>query len=128
MVGAPGPRASPAAGLLYAIVLRKARVLKLWYTRPWGDRLNARTKDLVDLLCLIEAGGLDESALATTLAAVFGGPLERAIPETLPAPPPIWRQAFAEMAAEVACEQRISMRRSPLSRRSGRSDPTDWRA
>ena len=71
------------------------------YTRPWDDRINTRTKDLIDLLLLIQAGGWNEPLLQSALEATFRGPPARAIPEVRPAPPPSWRDAFAEMASET---------------------------
>lgn len=94
------------AGLEPAVVYAVPRELQFAeklhaYTRPWDDRINTRTKDLIDLLLLIQAGGLDERLLQTALDVTFRGPPARAVPKALPSPPPSWQQAFAELAGEV---------------------------
>jgi Nucleotidyl transferase AbiEii toxin, Type IV TA system len=76
------------------------------YTRPWDDRINTRTKDLVDLLLLIEAGLPDRDALFAALRQAFAGRGSHALPAALPAPPPAWRRDFAVLAEEVALPQR----------------------
>jgi len=94
------------AGIAAAVVFAVPRELQFAeklhaYTRPWGDRINTRTKDLIDLLSLVEAGQLDRGVLASAIEAVFRGPPPRPIPDELPAPPPSWRDAFEAMAGEV---------------------------
>jgi len=71
------------------------------YTRPWGDRTNTRTKDLVDLLLLIELGLDDREALRDALADVFGRRASHAWPEHLPEPPAAWTDEFPPLAAST---------------------------
>jgi len=71
------------------------------YTRPWDDRINTRTKDLVDLLLLIEAGLPDREALQEALRVTFADRPQRPLPAALPAPPAEWREDFAVMAQEL---------------------------
>jgi len=71
------------------------------YSRPWDDRINTRTKDLVDLLLLIEAGLPDREALREALRVTFVEGARRPLPAELPAPPAAWRDDFAVMAQEL---------------------------
>jgi len=41
------------------------------YSLPRGDRVNTRTKDLIDMLLLIRHGNLDNSRLAAAMKATF---------------------------------------------------------
>ncbi len=72
------------------------------YTRPWGDRTNTRTKDLVDLLLLLDLGELDRQSLAHALDAVFGRAGSHALPQRLPPPPPEWSSDYTVLADQVA--------------------------
>jgi len=71
------------------------------YTRPWGDRTNTRTKDLVDLILLLDLGRLDGRPLAQALDAVFGRADSHSLPERLPPPPPEWDSDYAVLADQV---------------------------
>ncbi len=72
------------------------------YTRPWGDRANTRTKDLVDLLLLLEIGPLDRRVLARALSAVFGHAKSHPLPPAPPAPPHEWASDYTTLAGAVA--------------------------
>lgn len=71
------------------------------YTRPWGDRTNTRTKDLIDLLLLVDLGLPDLAALHRVLADVFGKQGNHELPSEWPAPPVSWADDFAALAVEV---------------------------
>jgi hypothetical protein len=71
------------------------------YTFPWGDRANTRTKDLVDLVLLIETGGVRTEDLPGPLAATFDRRHSHPLPQALPAPPPAWAESFEALAAEA---------------------------
>lgn len=71
------------------------------YTYPWTDRLNMRTKDLVDMLLLIEKGLAPDNELRTALHATFDTRNKQAIPSQLPPPPEAWQSDFRAMAKEV---------------------------
>lgn len=75
------------------------------YTFPWSDRTNTRTKDLADLLLLLEEGLGDSPALREALSATFGRRASHPLPENLPPPPANWQPAFAQMAAELKLPQ-----------------------
>lgn len=71
------------------------------YTYPWTGRVNTRTKDLVDLVLLIERGGLDVNLVREALTQTFSVRGTHPIPETLPRPPQQWSADFEAMAREA---------------------------
>jgi hypothetical protein len=71
------------------------------YTFPWSGRLNTRTKDLVDLVLLIERGPPEVEAIRVALSATFLTRNTHALPVTLPLPPDHWNVDFPAMAGEV---------------------------
>jgi hypothetical protein len=71
------------------------------YTFPWGDRLNTRTKDLVDLVLLIERGRLEVDAVRQALLATFQRRGTHNLPTTLGPPPEEWKLEFAPMSEEA---------------------------
>ncbi len=71
------------------------------YTFPWTDRENTRSRDLVDLLLLIERGDLDTATVRHALTEKFRRRARHALPEDLPAPPAAWRDEFPSMAREA---------------------------
>lgn len=71
------------------------------YTHPWDDRINTRSRDLVDMVLLIERGGLDPDEVRRALAATFGRRGGRAVPGELMPPPETWTAEFAAMAAQA---------------------------
>jgi hypothetical protein len=71
------------------------------YTFPWKGRLNTRTKDLVDLVLLIERGLPDPGAIRGALAVTFAARGTHVLPEALPPPPPFWSRDFPAMAGEA---------------------------
>lgn len=68
------------------------------YTYPWTGRVNTRTKDLVDLLILIEHGLWNMDELRAALAATFAAGRTHEVPQELAEPPDSWRPGFKEMA------------------------------
>ena len=71
------------------------------YTFPWSGRRNTRSKNLVDLVLLIERGPPDVQKIRTALAATFSTRGTHALPETLQPPPPEWGSEFVGMATEA---------------------------
>jgi hypothetical protein len=71
------------------------------YTFPWGDRLNTRTKDLVDLVLLIERGGLNGIEVREAIAATFATRGTHPIPTELNSPPLEWKDEFIKLASEA---------------------------
>jgi hypothetical protein len=71
------------------------------YTFPWSGRLNTRTKDLVDLVLLIERGLPDAAAIRSALRATFSARGTHPLPASLDPPPAAWAVDFPAMAAEA---------------------------
>ena len=71
------------------------------YTFPWSGRLNTRTKDLVDLVLLIERGPLRADEVRSALAATFQTRGTHPLPAVLPPPPSDWAADFPGMAEEA---------------------------
>lgn len=71
------------------------------YTFPWQGRLNTRTKDLVDLVLLIERGFPDPEAIRGALAVTFAARGTHPLPESLSTPPEFWSRDFPGMAKEA---------------------------
>jgi len=71
------------------------------YTFPWGVRLNTRTKDLVDLVLLVERGAPDGAEIRAALAATFSTRKTHPLPAALSPPPDQWTTEFVAMAAEA---------------------------
>lgn len=71
------------------------------YTFPWIDRINTRSKDLVDLVLLIETGPPAPGQVRPALEATFVTRNTHPLPVSLPRPPESWGADFAAMAAEA---------------------------
>jgi hypothetical protein len=71
------------------------------YTFPWTDRANTRTKDLVDLVLLIETGGVVPGEISAAIQATFRRRNTHEIPKVLLNPPPSWTREFASLASEA---------------------------
>lgn len=71
------------------------------YSFPWEGRLNTRTKDLVDLVLLIERGPPDPTEIRAAVAATFSTRATHSVPSPLNPPPPAWAKDFPGMAREA---------------------------
>lgn len=71
------------------------------YTFPWEGRVNTRTKDIVDLVLLIERGEVEIAAIRGALVATFSTRGTHELPGTLAPPPPSWARDFPPMAEEA---------------------------
>ena len=78
------------------------------YTFPRTDRPNSRVKDLVDLVLLIERGGMDHERLKRDVADTFAHRATHALPPALEPPPDFWRPTFDKMAAECGIDPDIA--------------------
>lgn len=76
------------------------------YTRPWDDRVNMRTKDLVDLVLLIETAGVQHAEVNSAVHATFTRRNTHPIPTVLPDPPAVWAEEFSVLAAEAHLQAR----------------------
>jgi hypothetical protein len=72
------------------------------YTFPWSGRMNTRTKDLVDLVLLIERGPPEPGDVRRALEATFSTRATHPLLTTLQPPPSAWKTEFTGMAAEAA--------------------------
>jgi hypothetical protein len=64
--------------------------------------VNTRTKDLVDLVLLIERGLPDAAAIRSALRATYSVRATHPLPASLAPPPASWAVDFPAMAAEAA--------------------------
>jgi hypothetical protein len=76
------------------------------YTFPWSGRMNTRTKDLVDLVLLIERGAPEPASVQRALEATFSTRATHPLPQTLEPPPGEWRIDFTGMATEAGLSTR----------------------
>lgn len=92
-VGAPSvlavPRAQQFAEKLHAL------------TFPWTDRPNTRTKDLVDLVLLMERGELTAAEVRDAVRRTFETRRTHPPPQEIPMPPAAWSKEFGAMAEEA---------------------------
>lgn len=70
------------------------------YTFPRTERPNSRVKDLVDLVLLIDHGGIDLQRLRVDVVDTFARRKTHAVPLTLDPPPDFWTPTFAKMATD----------------------------
>jgi len=71
------------------------------YTFPWTDRENTRSRDLVDMVLLIERGELDHDAVRRAVSETFAHRRRHDVPSKLTSPPRAWAAEFPPMAAEA---------------------------
>jgi hypothetical protein len=94
------------AGVLPAIVLAIPKTQQFAekvhaYTFPWKDRENTRTKDLVDIVMLIETGEIAPSETRAAVSTTFARRGKHAAPDELLPPPRVWAKEFAALANEA---------------------------
>lgn len=70
------------------------------YTLPRTERPNSRVKDLVDLVLLIDHGGINHERLRVDVLDTFARRKKHEVPVALDPPPDFWQPTFARMAAE----------------------------
>jgi len=70
------------------------------YTLPRGERVNTRTKDLIDMVLFINAGTLDKSKTAAAVRATFMKRATHDVPKELDPPPAEWEPVFDALAKE----------------------------
>jgi len=71
------------------------------YSYPWTDRENKRSKDLVDLVVLIERGNLDPVTVKQALIETFRRRQRHDLPLALSTPPASWEAEFPAMADQA---------------------------
>ncbi len=78
------------------------------YSLPRGDRVNTRTKDLIDMLLLIQHGKLDNPRLAAAIKATFAKRATHPMPRKLEVPPSEWEPVFQALARECDLDVGLS--------------------
>jgi predicted nucleotidyltransferase component of viral defense system len=78
------------------------------YSLPRGDRVNTRTKDLIDMLLLIRQGKLDNPRLVAAIKATFAKRATHPMPWKLEPPPAEWEPVFQALARECNLDVRLS--------------------
>jgi hypothetical protein len=70
------------------------------YTLPRGERVNTRTKDLVDMVLLVRGKRLDKAKTAAAIRVTFAKRETHAVPQELDPPPATWEPVFDALAKE----------------------------
>lgn len=78
------------------------------YTLPRGERSNTRVKDLVDLVLLIDSGGIDQNRLVRDVVDTFNRRGTHEVPSTLETPPEFWKPVFVKLASECGIDGAIT--------------------
>jgi hypothetical protein len=78
------------------------------YSLPREDRVNTRTKDLIDMLLLIRHEKLDNQRLAAAIKATFTKRATHPVPQKLEQPPSGWEPVFQALARECDLDVRLS--------------------
>src|SRR6266849_4087229 len=78
------------------------------YSLPREDRVNTRTKDLIDMLLLIRHEKLDNPRLAAAIKATFAKRATHPMPRKLEPPPSEWEPVFQALARECDLDVRLS--------------------
>ncbi|MCC5785136.1 MAG: nucleotidyl transferase AbiEii/AbiGii toxin family protein [Phycisphaerales bacterium] len=71
------------------------------YTFPWTDRENTRSRDLVDMVLLIERGELDNHEVRRAVIETFNHRRRHPLPDNLNPPPKAWSAEFPAMATQA---------------------------
>jgi len=77
------------------------------YSLPRQDKMNTRTKDLVDMVLLIREQKLDRRKTAEAIRATFARRRTHKVPEMLASPPPAWEPVFEALAKE--CHLKLNL-------------------
>ncbi len=72
------------------------------------EQINTRTKDLVDLLLILELKNRGPESFRHTIHKVFRARNTHSLPTTLPEPPLSWQKPFAEMATNCGIPQNLN--------------------
>jgi hypothetical protein len=77
------------------------------YTLPRGERVNARTKDLIDMVLLIRGENLDKDNTAAAVRATFLKRATHEVPKELDPPPAGWAPVFDALAKECDLTMKV---------------------
>ncbi|MFZ0520605.1 MAG: nucleotidyl transferase AbiEii/AbiGii toxin family protein [Candidatus Acidiferrales bacterium] len=78
------------------------------YTLSRGERVNTRTKDLVDMLLLIREEKLEKNRVRAAIQATFERRATHRLPNDLEAPPREWEPVFDTLAKECRLEMSLT--------------------
>ncbi len=78
------------------------------YTRPRGNRPNSRTKDLVDLILLIQLGKLSRVRIRVCVAETFARRGTHSVPASIPEPPVEWELVFRHLAQDAGIDPDVA--------------------
>ena len=78
------------------------------YTLPRGERVNTRTKDLIDMVLLIRREKLDKDKTVAAVRATFLKRATHDVPKELDPPPAEWEPVFDALAKE--CDLTMQLR------------------
>lgn len=76
------------------------------YTFPWTDRTNTRSRDLVDIVLLIETGHVPPDEIASAVQTTFQRRGTHEIPKVMSSPPAGWANEYAFLATEAQLKAR----------------------
>lgn len=77
------------------------------FTLPRGERVNTRTKDLIDMVLLIRGEKLDKDKTAAAIRATFLRRSTHEVPKELDPPPSEWEPVFDALATECALTMKL---------------------
>lgn len=77
------------------------------YTLPRGERVNTRTKDLIDMVLLIRGEKLDKDKTAAAVRATFLRRATHEVPNELDPPPAEWEPVFDALAKECGLTMKL---------------------
>ena len=77
------------------------------YTLSRGERVNTRTKDLIDMVLLIREEKLDRAKTVAALRATFAKRATHDVPKELDPPPPEWEPVFDALAKECNLDMKL---------------------
>jgi len=75
------------------------------YTLPRPVAPNSRVRDLVDMVLLVQSGGLSEEKVLVAVHQTFTRRGTHALPGPVPPPPPDWSRAYAAFARECDLDE-----------------------
>ena len=80
------------------------------YTLPGRIRPNSRVKDLIDIVLLLQRGGLEPKRITESLDEVFSRRKTHELPDKINPPPANWKLVFDKMAKE--CNANIDIEKA----------------
>jgi predicted nucleotidyltransferase component of viral defense system len=78
------------------------------YMLPRSERANTRTKDLIDMVLLVQGEKLDRKITAMAVRTTFAKRATHEVPRELDSPPPEWEPVFDALAKE--CDLAMKLR------------------